>query len=116
MCYRSVGSYYVLCDNKGRLYPVYDHDRYFLGWNGSTTKLFHDMAASGNWEVISDAVTNYGVAPNGFNISTTFSNNTSYLKNDTFTWGGTSYVFSNGTWTPSIPGGEYIAPNSGDVK
>lgn len=117
LCYREVGSYYVLCTNDGRLYILsgdnIGRDTYYLGWNGNSTKIFHNMAATGDWGVISGAVATYGVFRGDVTASvatTSVGGGTTYLVNDTITWQGTDYVFSNGTWTPSIPGGEYIEP------
>lgn len=114
LCYRQIGSYYVLCGNDGRLHRTGSHDIYYLGWNSRGTKIFHNMSPTGNWEVISGAVATYGTVANEVQYTTTYSDGTEYLTNNTFTWKGTNYVFSNGEWTPSIPGGEYIAPNSGN--
>ena len=111
LCYRRIGSYYVLCANDGRLHRTGSHDVYYLGWNSSGTKVFHNMSATGNWSVISGTVATYGTVGDEIQFSTAISNGTEYLVNDTFTWEGTSYVFSNGTWTPSIPGGQYIDPD-----
>ena len=116
LCYRQIGAYYVLCGNDGRLHRTGTHDVYYLGWNSSGTKVFHNMSATGNWEVISGTVATYGTVANEVQFSVAMNNGSQYLVNDTFTWEGTNYVFSNGTWTPSIPGGEYIAPNSGGGK
>lgn len=111
LCYRRVDPYYILCDNKGRIYRLTHHDTYYLGWNKSSTKLFHNMSPSGDYGVISDAISNYGAVNGEIQFSTTYSGGIEYLTNDTFRWEGTDYVFSNGTWTPSIPGGEYIDPD-----
>lgn len=117
LCYMQVGSYYVLCGNNGKIHRGTNHgDSFYIGWTDGTTKLFHNMAASGNYNVISSVVSTYGVVtPQEITFSVTTTNNVSYLANNAFTWKGTRYVFSNGTWTPSIPGGEYIVSNS-EVK
>ena len=111
LCYMQVGDYYILCGNDGRIHRLtVSQETYYLGWNGSGTKLFHDMSASGNWGVISAAVATYGSIGNEISFGITYSNQVAYLTNNTFTWNGTDYVFSNGTWSPAIPGGEYIEP------
>lgn len=116
LCYRYYSEHgtYLLCDNKGRILRLINHGYYVLGWQGVTTKLYHDESDTGHFFVAEGAFNKYGVSPDYINIFETAydsSNNTIYLKDNKFTWEGTDYVFINGTWTPSLPGGQFIDPN-----
>lgn len=109
--YRTVNSYKVLCNNEGQIYRLNYHDTFYLGWNNSSTKLFHNMHQSGDYDIVSNAISTYGTVNGNISFTTTMNGNTITLTNNTFTFEGNSYVFSSGEWTPEIP--EYIEPNNG---
>lgn len=114
LCYRQIGAYYVLCGNDGKLHCKNDHgERYFIGWTGSSTTLFCDAV---NWDPIRATVMSDGVVRGEVTFSYNIKGGLPYLTNNTFGWQGNNYVFSNGMWTPALPGGEYIDDASGEDK